>query len=226
MLSRIVALVPIRDQSRRVPDKNVRLFSGKPLYFWILETLSTCGEIGAIYIDTDSERIAAEVSRIFKHVRIIWRPDHLRSEYTSMNEILLYDVDQVEADYYIQTHCTNPLLRAETISRAFLALKGSEQHDSLFGVTSLYTRLWWPTGTSINHDPNTLLRTQDLLPIYVENSNLYIFTKQVLQEKHSRIGHRPILFEIAREEAWDIDDMLDFDIAQFLHQRQGSRVYG
>lgn len=63
------------------------------------------------------------------------------------------------------------------------------------------------------------MRTQDLPPVFEENSCLYIFTRQTLGEKRNRIGERPYLFEIDTAEAWDIDEELDFAIAEFLMQQ-------
>ena len=134
-----------------------------------------------------------------------------------MNDVLLNSVFQVEADLYLQTHSTNPLLRTETISRAIDLFLNSPNRDSLFGVTRLQTRLYDAGGTAINHDPNVLLRTQDLPPVYEENSNLYIFTRDTLLERKNRIGKKPLLFEIDRDEAWDIDEEIDFIISEFLY---------
>jgi CMP-N-acetylneuraminic acid synthetase len=132
--------------------------------------------------------------------------------------VLLYDVRQVEADYYLQTHSTNPLLRTETISRAVEAyLGGRSSYDTLFSVTAMQVRLWDEQARPINHDTAVLLRTQDLSPVFEENSNLYIFPRNVLEARGNRIGERPLMFEIDRMEAWDIDDELDFQIAEFLY---------
>jgi len=149
------------------------------------------------------------------------RPEDLRDGMIPMNEILLYDTSQVQADYYLQTHSTNPLLRSETISQAiqtFLAARG--QHDSLFSVTRLQTRLYWQDGRAVNHNPDELLRTQDLPPVYEENSCMYIFTRAKLAERNHRLGDTPLMFPIDAAEAWDIDEELDFQIADFLMRQR------
>ena len=86
----------------------------------------------------------------------------------------------------------------------------------MFGVTSVQTRLWDELGRAINHNPAILLQTQDLPPVYEENSCLYIFQRQTLLERRNRLGERPIMFEIDKNEAWDIDEELDFQIVEFL----------
>lgn len=215
---KLVALLPMRHQSERVPGKNYRPFAGQPLYHHILHSLLACPQISEVVINTDSPLIQDEVTTRFPRVRLIPRPEHLLGGMVPMNEILLHDVTQVEADFYLQTHSTNPLLRPETIRRAIDQLLANyPTHDSLFTVTRLQTRLWDQLGRAVNHNPAVLLRTQDLPPIYEENSNLYLFTRHTLEQRRNRIGERPLLFEIDRQEAWDIDEETDFRIAELLY---------
>ena len=219
-MPKIVALMPMKEHSERVANKNIRPFHGRPLYYHVLSSLLACPYIDSVYIDTDSSFIMEDALRHFD-VHMIERPEHLRSDFTPMNDILLYDVTQVEADYYLQTHSTNPLLRTQTIGAAIEAFLGSSERDSLFSVTRLQRRLWDAEGRPVNHDPGQLLRTQDLPPVYEENSCLYIFSKPILEERRNRIGERPLLFEIDRIEAWDIDDEQDFRIAELLYEKRG-----
>jgi CMP-N-acetylneuraminic acid synthetase len=217
---KITALVPMRHHSQRVPGKNYRLLAGKPLFHHIVETLLHVPEINEVVVDTDSEPVMDDVRRFFPGVRLISRPDHLRADNVPMNDILLYDTAQTESDYYLQTHSTNPLLKAETISKSInMFLSEYPKYDSLFSVTRWQTRLYFQDGTAINHNPHELIQTQDLPPVYEENSCLYLFTRDNLEKWHHRIGEKPLMFEIAAEEAWDIDQELDFAICDFLLNR-------
>ena len=219
---RLVALIPMRHHSQRVPGKNYRTLAGKPLFHYIIETLLAVPEITQIVVDTDSTPVIHGLRQHFPQVKVIDRPEHLRADNVSMNEILLHDTEQVQADVYLQTHSTNPLLKPETIGRAIKVFRtGYPDHDSLFSVTRLQTRLYDQQGHAINHDPTVLIQTQDLPPVYEENSCLYIFNREHLIRRHHRIGERPILFEIDAEEAWDIDEELDFAITDFLIRRIG-----
>lgn len=215
--SRLVALVPMRELSERVPGKNYRPLAGRPLFHHILLTLAACPQVTEIVVDTDSDKIKAGVAENFPAVRVLDRPAHLRAGEIPMNEILLHDTAQVPADFYLQAHSTNPLLRAATIEKAIsVFLKETPQKDSLFGVTELHTRLYDANGKAINHNPNELLRTQDLPPVYEENSCLYIFPRSTLEKHGHRIGPAPLMFPVPREEAWDIDEEIDFQIVDFL----------
>lgn len=211
----------MRAQSERVPGKNIRPLAGKPLFHHILHTLQICPELAEIVVDTDSEDLRTGLAQHFPAVRVIDRPEHLRSGEIPMNEILLHDTAQVAGDFYLQTHSTNPLLRAETVQQAIRSFLGAyPQKDSLFGVTGLHTRLYDAQGRALNHNPKELLRTQDLPPVFEENSCIYMFTRANLEKSGHRIGDNPLMFPVPRQEAWDIDEEIDFQIVDFLmHQR-------
>jgi len=163
--------------------------------------------------------IMADAAKQFPQVTLLERPEHLRADTVPMNDVLMHDVTRLRCDFYLQTHSTNPLLRPETISRALqLFIDSHPVYDSLFSVTRIQARLWDSLARALNHNPAILLRTQDLPPVYMENSCLYIFTASSLESRHNRIGERPLMFEIDRMEACDIDEDLDFRIAEFLHQ--------
>jgi len=226
---KLAALVPMRHHSQRVPGKNYRPLAGKPLFHHIIETLLAVPEIEIVMVDTDSEPVMDEVRRFastklnagFPSVKLIQRPEHLRADDVPMNEILLHDTAQVEADFYLQTHSTNPLLKAETISRGIQTFFSTYPvKDSLFSVTRLQTRLYDQFGKAINHNPLELIQTQDLPPVYEENSCMYIFTRANLAAKRHRISDHPLMFEIDRDEAWDIDEEIDFEITDFLMKRR------
>jgi CMP-N-acetylneuraminic acid synthetase len=213
----ITALIPMRHHSQRIPGKNYRMLIGKPLFHHILNTLQSCPEITQIVVDTDSPEIIAGLHDFFPAVQIINRPPELRADTVPMNEILMYDISQAPADLYLQTHSTNPLLKHSTISRAIRTmLAAGSSKDSLFSVTRLQTRLYDADGKAINHNPRILLQTQDLPPVYEENSCIYLFTADSIRKHKTRIGATPILFETAPEESWDIDEESDFKIVESL----------
>jgi CMP-N-acetylneuraminic acid synthetase len=221
---RIVALVPMRHHSQRVPGKNYRPLAGKPLFHHIIGALQQCAQIAEVVVDTDSEPVMDGLHQHFPGVRILPRPEHLRADDVSMNEVLAYDTSQVEADFYLQTHTTNPLLRPQTISAAIQKfLEAYPAYDSMFSVTRIQARLWDQLGRAINHNPAVLLQTQNLPPVYEENSCLYLFTRQNLLARRNRLSERAMMYEIAAAEAWDIDEELDFAIVNFLLDRKENK---
>jgi len=171
-------------------------------------------------VDTDSPPLIEGLHQNYPQVLVIERPEHLRDDATPMNEVLVHDTSQVQADFYLQTHSTNPLLQASSISGAIRTfLENYPACDSLFSVTRLQTRLWDQLGRAINHNPAILLQTQDLPPVYEENSCMYIFTRQTLLTRRNRLGERPLMYEILPAEAWDIDDEIDLAVVNTLLER-------
>lgn len=218
---RLVALMPMRHNSERVPGKNYKPFGdGRPLFHHMVEVMSSCSAIDAIVIDTDSPTIKTQCAELFPNVIVIDRPQHLLDGMTPMNDVLLHDVSQVPSEFYLQTHSTNPLLTKETLQRAVDTFFNSYPiYDSLFSVTRMQTRYWDSLARAINHNPNILIRTQDLPPVYEENSCIYIFEGRTLKERHNRIGNRPLLFEMEKVEAQDIDEEIDFLVADLIYKQ-------
>ena len=215
----IKVLVPMKGHSERVPNKNIRPLCGKPVFHWILESLSGSKYINEIIINTDSPEIAKSAKNHF-NVTILERPDFLLGDMVSIQPLIEYDLSQTKGEYYLQTHSTNPLVKTQTIDKAIEAFFAQTEHDALFSVTPIKTRFYWADGSGINHDPQHLIRTQDLEPIYEENSCLYIFSRETNRKTKNRLGSNPMMFPMDRLEAIDIDDMEDFFWAEFLLERK------
>jgi len=213
---RVVALVPIKEHSERVPGKNFRDFCGKPLYEHILHTLDRAGAVDQILIDTDSDRVIRCAPGLSRKIHVIQRPAELRGDCVSMNKVIAHDLEHAEADLFVQTHATNPLLRSSTITKGVHTLLEDDVHDSLFSVNAYYSRFYTPDGTPINHDPTRLVRTQDLDPLYEENSCLYVFTRASFAATGRRIGRNPAMYVTPKVESIDIDDEFGFRLAELL----------
>lgn len=212
-----VALLPMKANSERVKGKNFRPLAGKPLFKWILDALLECSEIDLVVINTDAREILAE-NGLSESERVVIRDrkPELVGDFTSMNLILEDDINAVKADRYIMTHTTNPLLQSNTISAALSEYTDAVDRgvgDSLFGVTKFQTRFYRADGSAINHDPDNLIRTQDLEPWYEENSCVYVFSAASFAATNARIGKKPILFEIPKLQAIDIDEREDWFLA-------------
>ena len=138
-IPKITALVPMKGHSERVPNKNMRLLAGKPLFHWIMETLSKSKYIKEIVINTDSEEIIKSAKENF-NVNIFERPDYLKGDMVTIQPLIAHDLDKTNGEYYIQTHSTNPLVKTETIDSAIEKFFSQKEHDALFSVTPVKTR--------------------------------------------------------------------------------------
>jgi len=216
---KVTALLPMKGNSERVKNKNMRDFAGKPLYHAVMNVLLQCRNIDKVVINTDSEIIKNDALKNFDRVQIIDRPVEIQGDFVAMNDIIAYDLSKLDGEHFLQTHSTNPLVKPETIDRAIDEYFASlDKYDSVFSVTRLQTRLYWADGKPVNHNPAELLRTQDLPPVYEENSNFFVFSKSAFAAAgNKRIGLKPAMSEMNKLEAVDIDEPEDFELAELLY---------
>ncbi|MEL6725970.1 MAG: acylneuraminate cytidylyltransferase family protein [Pseudomonadota bacterium] len=223
---RLTALLPMKAHSARVTSKNFREIAGQPLFRWILNTLLSVTEIDRIVINTDAREILG-TNGLSDHdydgrVVIRDRKQELCGDFVSMNLVLEDDIENVESDHFLMTHTTNPLLTRETIIEminAYTSAKNAGTADSLFTVNELHTRFYTAGGAPINHDPDNLIRTQDLPAYMEENSVCYLFDANSFGSTRARIGKQPMLFPTPKLESIDIDEPADWFIAESLLRR-------
>jgi len=207
----------MKAHSERVPGKNMRQFCGRPLYHWIMDSLNDSEVVDEIIINTDSEEIANDAKKHFD-VTIHMRPDYLLDiSSDEAYQIMAYDLENVDGEYFIQSHSTNPLVKKETIRTAVESyFSNIDNYDSLFSVTPLQKRLYDNSFRALNHNPSKLIKTQDLPFVYEENSCIYIFSRNSFMVNKNRIGRNPYLFNMDKFEAVDIDEEYDFTYAEAL----------
>ena len=217
------ALLPMKEHSERVPDKNFRVLHNKPFFYFIADTLKATGLFTNLVINTDSQKISELAKeRYGEWAVIIDRPQALRGDHVPMNAVIAYDISVMgKENDFMQTHSTNPFLSANTIlSAATLYDEGkkSNSFDSLFAVNAIKTRLYNKDLNPVNHNPAILGRTQDLDVIYEENSNFYFFSGNSFLKQNHRIGQHPQVYAMNRSsiESLDVDDLADWKFAETL----------
>lgn len=214
-----VALLPMKANSERIKGKNFKDFCGKPLFRWVLDNLIQEKRIEKVIINTDAKSILKDHGLIDSDKIIVReRPKEICGDLVSMNKIIEDDVDNIHADTYLMTHTTNPLLSLNTINKALTLYQQSLENDfdSLFTVNKVQNRFYDENIKPLNHDPNNLVRTQDLPPWYEENSNLYVFSKSSFKSSNARIGNKPMILVTEPFESTDIDTPLDWELAEIF----------
>lgn len=216
-MNKIIALMPLKANSSRVPGKNFKPLEGKPLFRWMLDKLLASEHIDQVIINTDAQAELEQAGLPDSPKLLIRdRKPALRGDEVSMNLVLQDDIDNTEADTYLMTHTTNPFISLNTINEAIEAFNSDSDSDSLFTVNRMQTRFYDKTCKAINHDPDNLIPTQDLEPWFEENSCMYLFTKQSFKNTSARIGERPMMFETNKLESVDIDEPQDWQLAEAL----------
>lgn len=207
-----VAIVPMKLNNQRLPQKNTKCFSnGKPLCYYILSTLLTVDGVDEIYVYCSNPDIEAFLPEGVKYLK---RNPSLDQDTTKMNEVLKFFAKEVPSDIYVMTHTTAPFITKESIEKGLQAVISGE-YDSSFAAKKLQNFLW-KDGVPFNYQLDDIPRTQDLQPIYEETSGFYIYKNEVLTELNRRIGNKPYIVEIGEIESTDIDEVEDFLIADAI----------
>ena len=214
----ITALLPMKANSERIPNKNFKPISGKPLFAWMLQVLCDLDFVDRVIINTDANSDA--FSGYLDNAKIVLRkrsPD-LCGDMVSMNKIIEDDILSDKNNIFLMTHTTNPLISKETFKKAIEGFTHRDKSlfDSLYSTTKFQGRFYYEGSVAINHNPDELLRTQDLPPVFLENSCLYLFEKDTFLQTKTRIGKKPILFVTPQLESVDIDTEDDWLIASLL----------
>lgn len=208
-----VAIVPMKLNNRRLPQKNTKSFkNGKPLCYYILSTLLKVEEIDEVYVYCSNPDICDFIPEGVKYLK---RSESLDQDTTKINEVLKCFAADVPADVYVMTHTTAPFVKAESIKRGLDAVVSGE-YDSSFAAKKLQDFLW-KDGVPFNYALDNIPRTQDLSPLYEETSGFYIYEKTVMSELGRRIGNKPYIVEVGEIESVDIDEAEDFMIADAIY---------
>lgn len=214
-----VAVVPMKLNNQRLPGKNTKCFSdGTPLCNCVFSTLLDIKMIDELYVFCSDSQICEYIPDGIKYLE---RPKSLDQNSTTMNEVLKSFISLVSSDAYILVHTTAPFITKESIENGLRAVKDGE-YDSAFSVKRIQDFLWMD-GKPINYKLNDIPRTQDLPVIYEETSGFYVFQKHVVEKMNQRIGDNPFMVEVSEIEAIDIDNPIDFEIANAIYMQTLSK---
>lgn len=205
---RIVALVPIKLKSQRLPNKNLLPFAGHPLCWHICNTLLKVDLIDDVYVYCSDESINDYIP---EDVHFLKRDKCFDGDTVKAFQFYEAFIRDIDADIYVVAHTTAPFITDATITDA-LEKVVLDSYDSAFASRRIQTFAWYD-GKPINYDLNDVPRTQDMKPIYVETSGFFIFKKDVFAKYKRRIGFHPYIKEVSEIEAIDIDEKEDYDFA-------------
>jgi len=208
-----VAVVPMKLNNQRLPQKNTKCFTnGKPLCHYILTTLLDVKGIEEVYVYCSNPEIQKYIP---DRVKYLQRSASLDLDTTKMNEVLFAFTNQVSADVYVMTHTTAPFISKKSIEIGLNAVH-SGVYDSAFAVKKFQDFLW-KDGKPFNYELNNIPRTQDLPVLYEETSGFYIYEKEIMLSLRRRIGRKPYMVEVGEIESIDIDNLEDFMIADAIY---------
>ncbi len=214
MRYKTAAFVPVKLNNQRLPGKNTKAFEGgKPLITYILNTLTKVKGLDKICVYCSDESV---IPFLPAGVEFLKRSQSLDLSSTPILDVIRSFVKDVDANVYLMTHATAPFLAAETLQTGLDAVVDGE-YDSALTVKKLNEFLW--IDGQPMYDKTRIPRTQDIEDIYAETTGMYVFKKELITKQGRRTGDNPLLIPVDFLEACDINEPVDFDLAQVLFNK-------
>jgi CMP-N-acetylneuraminic acid synthetase len=214
-MSRVVAVVPLKERSQRFPGKNLAILNEKPLYESILKSLSLVNEIDEIYIFSSSTKFKVPFQDKTKKIFHKTRAEDLDGDDVSINEVLRVFLNETEAETIVLAHATSPFISPETISICIKKVT-SGSNDSALAAIKLHKFAVF-NGIALNFNRGMdLPPLQTIEPVVIEQGGLYVFSKSEFLASNSRVGANPHFAYLDLYESTDIDTPEDFELAKAL----------
>ena len=208
---KIVAIMPIKLKNERLPGKNTKLLGNKPLLQYQLEALIESNRVEDMYVYCSNESVQDYLP---EQIKFLKRPEYLDLPTSNFTQIFQTFADTIDADIYVYVHATAPFVSVQTMQECVDAVVSGE-YDSAFCAVKIQDYLW-QDGKPLNFDATNIPRSQDIKPIYRETSGVYVFTKEVFNKYHRRIGEKPFIKELSFKESIDINNPEDFELAEIF----------
>lgn len=208
---KIVSFIPVKLNNQRLPGKNTLPLGNKLMCDYIFETVKGIPEIDEKYVYCSDDSIQKYIPLGLTYLK---RDSYLDGFQVKGLEIIEYFIRDVDADIYVLTHVTQPFTKTESIREALLKVMSGE-YDSAFSALEIQDYCWYQR-RPLNYDMRDIVTTQNLEPVYMETGAFYIFTKEVFERYHQRIGKKPYMKIIGQLEAVDVDTAEDYKMAQIV----------
>ena len=217
----LIGLIPARGGSKRVPRKNIKNFSGKPLIQWTIEAALNSSLLDRVIVSTDDSEIAHLSAHLGAEVPFI-RPDDYASDYASGMDPVFHALDILsEVSEILLLQPTSPLRSTNDIN-AIIKLRRDLNCESIVSVTPSSEHPSWMYQLSEKNKltplmfPKNSVRLDLSLPVYRLNGALYYATRQFLLENRTFVSSQTVAYKMPQERSIDIDTPLDWRIAEFL----------
>ena len=224
-----VCLIPARGGSKGIPGKNIKEINGKPLIAWSIEQALAADGIDDVYVSTDCEQIKF-VAKAYGAKVPFMRPEDISGDTATTESAVMHFIEwaeqnAIEISNLILMQATSPFRYEGQLDKAIKQFV-SESADSMVTVTKTHRFIWKNTlQPQASYDVFNRPRRQDIKAddeIYFENGSFYISTLETYKKYKNRLGGKVSIFEMTPEESFEIDDLLDFSLIEFMMKKYGA----
>lgn len=216
MAKTIKALIPVRSGSKRVQNKNIRPFAGSNLLEIKIKQLQRIKNLDGIVVNSNDDSML-DIARNLG-VEAVKRDEYYAGDNVT-NEMYKNIAENCHSDIIMYTNVTSPLITDETIEKCIEMYKGKDDSFDSINTANLIKEFLWLDGKPINYDPSNTPKSQDLPNITALNFAINIIDRDNLIQRKHYIGAKPYLYLVDDVEAIDIDNMIDFEFAEFMYKK-------
>lgn len=223
---RVVAIIPARGGSKRLPMKNILDFHGKPLIAWTIDCAKQSKYVDLVLVSTDDIEIA-NISIGYGASIPSLRPEYLATDTATTNDVIIHVLDEIvdDVDIVVVLQPTSPLRSVEDVDQC-IELFDSKNAEGIVSITECeHSPLWsniLPDDGNLEGflRPDTSRRSQDLPQFYRLNGAVYCFSVKSIRENDGiKLKKNVYAYIMSKVNSVDIDDQFDFDFAMFLAKK-------
>jgi N-acylneuraminate cytidylyltransferase len=220
-----IAIIPARGGSKRIPQKNIKLFYGKPIIAWSIEAAQKSQCFDSIIVSTDDSKIA-EIAKAYGAETPFMRPEELSGDFITTRPVVNHAINWLVAnrtkpDYVCTIYPTAPFVTAEDLKESFEKVALSKA-QFIFTMTAYP----FPIQRSVKLTTDGKIemcfpeyrdtRSQDLEEIYHDAGQFYWGKTDAFLENLPTFSEYAIPYLIPRTRAQDIDTLEDWQIAEAM----------
>tara|TARA_B100000902_G_C27197501_1_gene857263 strand:- start:74 stop:1222 length:1149 start_codon:yes stop_codon:yes gene_type:complete len=214
----VVAFIPARGGSKSILEKNIKIFCGKPLIFWILQELQN-SDVDEIVVATDSSKIMSVVNSFsFSKVKVYERSEDNAKDTSSTESVMLEYITSSnlsDEDIFMLVQATSPFTQVNHLNEGLDLFK---KHDSILTCCES-KRFSWRDGKALNYNIYNRPRRQDFRGTLIENGAFYISSVADIKSTKNRISGDIGVYKMPEYTYTEIDEPEDWVVAEYLMKR-------
>lgn len=214
-----IGFIPLRKNSKGIPNKNKKKLLGRPLFTWVL-TEAIFSNLDKVFVFTDDDEIIDYVDRHFKwspKVSCVKRSAENASDTSSTEHAIMEFSSMInnEFDIFCLLQATSPLTKRADINQALAKLTNNNL-DAVLSVVKTHRFIWSKDGNSLNYDYNKRPRRQDFDGLLIENGAVYCTKKTALLKSKNRLSGNIGILEMSEDTLVEIDSETDWQLVEQL----------
>ena len=219
---KILAIIPARAGSKGIPNKNIRLIGNYPLVYYSIKNALDSAMITDVIVSTDSQEVRIIAEQM--DVKVHWRDESLCGDSVTLDAVIADAIpDGVNWDYIVTMQPTSPTLRVDTLDAAVRFAIDNRLDTVISAINAPHLSWGEKDGKKVPNYEKRLNR-QYLPPCYME-TGAFVISRGAVVTPTSRIGEKVDVFEVSEEEAVDIDNFYDLQVAADILSNRKIAIY-